>query len=357
MEPVAWEIGALSMLHCGNIHSMGITGTLVIEESTASIFLDAVVAGSSGPRHLVFGLSVRDGSFLPGWPVDVAAAPAANGQAFNPGDQGQRGALAIVNGVLFVPFGGHFGDCGDYHGWVIGISLRDPQVVTSWAIRARGGGIWAPGGISTDGKSLFVATGNTFDAATWGEGEAVFRLPPDLHRADRTQDHFAPVDWYELDRRDADLGGTNAAERSRDRRCIRRSAAGLCAWAARGKYSLRRGVLYLVRCSPIHARGVGLRRMGVWGSRRGTLEASRGGRGVGRGAGVWGSRRGIGGRYRLDAMRRKAGTRDLARGAGPRCYRAFGGAPGPRGFSTRANGGGTNQIFVRIRIDRGAPSG
>jgi hypothetical protein len=88
-------------------------------------------------------------------------------------------------------------------------SLRDPRVVTSWVTRARGGGIWAPGGISTDGKALFVATGNTIDATKWGDGEAVFRLPPDLYRADRTQNYFAPVDWCELDRRDADLGGTN----------------------------------------------------------------------------------------------------------------------------------------------------
>jgi outer membrane protein assembly factor BamB len=111
----------LSLLHCGNIDPIGITGTPVIDESTASIFLDAMVDGSSGPRHLVFGISLRDGSFLPGWPVDVATALAANGQTFNPVDQGQRGALAIVGGVLFVPFGGHFGDCGDYHGWIIGI--------------------------------------------------------------------------------------------------------------------------------------------------------------------------------------------------------------------------------------------
>jgi hypothetical protein len=134
----------LSLLRCGNIDPIGITGTPVI-------FLDAMVDGSSGPRHLVFGISLRDGSFLPGWPVDVATALAANGQTFNPRDQGQRGALAIVGGVLFVPFGGHFGDCGEYHGWIIGISLRDPQVVANWATRARGGGIWAPGGISTDG--------------------------------------------------------------------------------------------------------------------------------------------------------------------------------------------------------------
>jgi PQQ enzyme repeat len=199
----------LSLLRCGNIDPIGITGTPVIDKSTASIFLDAMVNGSSGPRHQIFGISLRDGSFLPGWPVDVANALQANGQTFNPRDQGQRGALTIIGGVLYVPFGGHFGDCGDYHGWVIGISLHDPQVVASWATRARGGGIWAPGGISTDGKSLFVATGNTIDTAAWADGEAIFRLFPDLRRVDQTQDHFAPLDWYELDRRDADLGGTN----------------------------------------------------------------------------------------------------------------------------------------------------
>jgi hypothetical protein len=81
--------------------------------------------------------------------------------------------------------------------------------VAGWATRARDGGIWAPGGINTDRTSLFIATGNTIDATAWGDGEAVFRLPTDLRRADATQDFFAAADWYELDRRDADLGGTN----------------------------------------------------------------------------------------------------------------------------------------------------
>jgi hypothetical protein len=69
-----------------------------------------------------------------------------------------------------VPFGGHFGDCGEYHGWVVGISLDDPNTTMSWATRARGGGIWAPAGISSDGTSLFFATDNTMDAATWNDG-------------------------------------------------------------------------------------------------------------------------------------------------------------------------------------------
>ena len=200
---------ARSSLPCGNIDPLGVTGTPVIDESTEAIYLDAAVDGPSGPRHLVFALSLKDGSLLPGWPVDVGDALEGEHQNFMPRDQNQRGALAILGGTLYVPFGGHFGDCGQYHGFVVGISLSEPRTVRSWATRGRGGGIWAPGGISTDGESLFVATGNTLGAATWSDGEAVLRLAPDLHRSDDKKDFFAPSDWQALDARDADLGGTN----------------------------------------------------------------------------------------------------------------------------------------------------
>jgi outer membrane protein assembly factor BamB len=200
---------ARSSLPCGNIDPLGVTGSPVIDEASEGIYLNAAVETSSGLRHIVFGLSLKDGSLLPGWPVDVAAALEGEGQIFVPRDQNQRGALAILGGTLYVPFGGHYGDCGQYHGFVVGISLADPRTVKSWATRARGGGIWAPGGISTDGESLFVATGNTFGAATWSDGEAVLRLAPDLHRSDDKKDFFAPGNWQALDAGDADLGGTN----------------------------------------------------------------------------------------------------------------------------------------------------
>ena len=74
---------------------------------------------------------------------------------------------------------------------------------------ARGGGIWAPGGIASDGNSLVVATGNTFGAATWTDGEAVIRLSPGASFSGRPQDYFAPQDWHALDQGDLDLGGTN----------------------------------------------------------------------------------------------------------------------------------------------------
>jgi hypothetical protein len=184
---------ARSSLPCGNIDPLGVTGTPVIDESTEAIYLNAAVDGPSGPRHLVFALSLKDGSLLPGWPVDVADALEGERQNFVPRDQNQRGALAILAGTLYVPFGGHYGDCGQYHGFVVGIPLSEPRKVRSWATRGRGGGIWAPGGISTDGESLFVATGNTLGAATWSDGEAVLRLAPDLHRSDDKKDFFAPV--------------------------------------------------------------------------------------------------------------------------------------------------------------------
>jgi hypothetical protein len=48
-------------------------------------------------------------------------------------DQNERGALTILDGRLYVPFGGHFGDCGDYHGWVVGFALTDPREIVAWA--------------------------------------------------------------------------------------------------------------------------------------------------------------------------------------------------------------------------------
>ena len=199
----------LSTLPCGNIDPLGITGTPVIDEATEAIYVDAMVADAAGPHHRVFALSLKDGSPLPGWPVDVAETLAAHGQRFEPRYQNQRGALSILAGRVYVPYGGHYGDCGDFRGWVVGIGLRDPRDIVSWSTRGQGGGIWAPGGIASDGGSLFVATGNTIDVSTWSDGEAVFRLASDLRRRDRPEDFFAPADWHALDTRDADLGGTN----------------------------------------------------------------------------------------------------------------------------------------------------
>ncbi|MBV9586508.1 MAG: hypothetical protein JO213_16670, partial [Alphaproteobacteria bacterium] len=199
----------LSAFPCGNIDPLGITGTPVIDEANGVLYLDAMIADSSGPRHRIFALSLKDGAPLPGWTIDVADALRQQDQVFDPRVQNQRGALTILKRTLYAPYGGFFGDCGDYHGWVVGVALDDPHRVFAWHTRGRGGGIWAPGGIASDGESLYVATGNTLGEREWADGEAVFRLAPDLHRSERTSDFFTPSDWRALDARDADLGGTN----------------------------------------------------------------------------------------------------------------------------------------------------
>ena len=85
--------------------------------------------------------------------------------------QNQRGALGLVNGVVYVPYSGHFGDCGTYRGWVVGVPINNPSSVTAWATTAIGGGIWGHGGVASGGSNTFVVTGNTFQTGgQWGGG-------------------------------------------------------------------------------------------------------------------------------------------------------------------------------------------
>ena len=200
-------VATRSEVACGNINPIGVTGTPVIDPDAGALYLDAMVDQEGTAQHLVFGLSLRDGAVLPGWPVNVADSLRAKGLALSPRVQEQRGALTLLDGRVFVPYGGYWGDCGAYHGWVVGLDPTHPGVTAAWATRAEKGGIWAPGGIASDGRSLVFATGNTDGARAWGDGEAVFRLGPDLARTEDRDRFFAPADWRDLDDEDADLGG------------------------------------------------------------------------------------------------------------------------------------------------------
>src|SRR5205823_4814106 len=92
----------LSGLPCGNIDPLGITGTPVIDEASGGLYLNAVVRDANGIHHRIYALSLDDGAVMPGWPIDVAEALRGLGQSFDPRTQNQRGALAIINGTLYV---------------------------------------------------------------------------------------------------------------------------------------------------------------------------------------------------------------------------------------------------------------
>jgi hypothetical protein len=76
---------------------------------------------------------------------------------------------------MFVPFGGHYGDCGDYHGLVVALDSDPPRLSSAWATRAAKGGIWAPAGLSEADGHLYFSAGTTEGARSWQDGEGCSR--------------------------------------------------------------------------------------------------------------------------------------------------------------------------------------
>jgi hypothetical protein len=204
--------------NCGlaNLDPLGIISTPVIDGATRSIYLGSEQLSGSTAKHMVYAIDANTGMTRTGWPVDVGATAKSSNATFNALAEHQRGALALLGGRVIVPYGGHYGDCGDYHGWVVSISTTDPTQVSSFATRAIAGGVWSPGGVAHDGTNVYFSTGNTqamtnsfTPPAMYGDGNTVFKLPPTLAQTGATTEYFVPTNWSALDQADDDLGGTS----------------------------------------------------------------------------------------------------------------------------------------------------
>ncbi len=184
-------------LPCGNVDPTGVLSTPVIDPAAGVLYAVAFVQPQ--PHHELVALDVASGSIRFRQPIDPPGA--------NPLTHQQRSALTLANGNVYVPYGGLFGDCGDYHGWVVAASPSDGSQRAVYQVPTqREGAIWAPAGATLGaGSNLFVATGNGESTSDFDYGNAVVRLSPGL----QAQDYFAPSDWAALSRRDADLGSTN----------------------------------------------------------------------------------------------------------------------------------------------------
>src|SRR5881227_1865526 len=199
-----------SGLPSGNINPVGITGTPVVDLASRSLFFDALIDGAT-KKHFIYSLNVDTGATTPGWPVDVNATASYNGINFVSTAQEERGGLALVNGIVYVSYSGYLGDCGNYHGWVVGVNINNPSTVGGWATTAIGGGIWGHGGVASDGTNMFVVTGNTFNTGgNWMGGEAIVRLQSGPIFTGQPTDYWAPTNWLSLDNSDTDLGGVSA---------------------------------------------------------------------------------------------------------------------------------------------------
>jgi hypothetical protein len=192
---------------CGNIHPLGIISTPVIDATSRTLYVAGAIGTSSIMKHEVHAFGVDDGSAKSGWPVDVSTSTSGS-ITFDTVHQNQRSALSLVDGIIYVAYGGHIGDCGGYHGWVIGINASNPTTRGAWATGGQGEAIWAAGGMASDGNGVFALTGNRTGSSSSGhqDSEELVRI---TGTGTRSGDVFYPTSWQTMDSQDADLGSTN----------------------------------------------------------------------------------------------------------------------------------------------------
>jgi hypothetical protein len=197
---------------CGDILPIGIISTPVIDPQTRTIYVAGAVGNTTGiTGHEIHALSPDDGTERPGWPIDVTGMTSGSA-TFTAQPQNQRSALSLVGGILYVAYGGHNGDCGNYRGWVVAVNVADPTKRGAWATGGtRGEGIWAAGGMASDGNGVIAVTGNNLTrTGTHADSEEVVRLTG-LATVDRTSmaNIFYPMTWMNMDNVDADFGASS----------------------------------------------------------------------------------------------------------------------------------------------------
>jgi outer membrane protein assembly factor BamB len=193
-------------LPCGNIDPSGITGTPVADTSANTLYVVAFLA--AGTHHELFALDLANGAVRWHRPID---SPGLAGRI-----EQERGALTIVGGRVYVPYGGLFGDCGSYKGDIVSVATDGQGDLASYTVpTTREAGIWHPGGPATDSNGdLWVSTGNSASSgSTFDYGNAVIRISAQLMAVD----YFAPTDWARLNSSDTDLGSIGPALVGTDR--------------------------------------------------------------------------------------------------------------------------------------------
>ena len=187
----------LSDLPCGTIDPLGITSTMVYDPATNRVF---AVAETTGGAHTLVGINASTGTVE----VRVAVEPPLG----DPKAHQQRSALTLLNGRIYIPYGGLFGDCGQYIGSVVSVTTAGASKLTYAVPTSREAGIWGTAGGVLDGSHLLYAVGNGASTSGAYDGsDSTIALSLDLQRTD----FFAPTDWATQNAGDADLGSMSPA--------------------------------------------------------------------------------------------------------------------------------------------------
>ncbi|MBI5518281.1 MAG: PQQ-binding-like beta-propeller repeat protein [Deltaproteobacteria bacterium] len=200
----------LERMPCGNIGpTTGLVSTPVIDLASSTLYAVAYnsIDGGYTRRFTLHVLDLRTGAHRPGRDA-VLLPPTTNGSTWEPGSLGQRGAITLVNGRVYIPFGGLFNDCSIYHGWVVGVDAERTLDQRAYATPGIGAGIWSVGGVASDGTgSLYVTTGNARVPGSFGSTllrlEATATGP--VFRG-RSRDYYTPSNHAYMDVSDSDFG-------------------------------------------------------------------------------------------------------------------------------------------------------
>ncbi len=208
---VAWSVHLgtpvpSSILPCGDISpTVGITSTPVIDQARGEIFVVADEMINGAPVHQLVGLSLSSGAVMLNQNVDPAGS-------YTPALL-QRVGLTLDAGKVIFGFGGNFGDCSVFNGWVIGVPEGGGPMLSfevDQAYPGQQGAVWMGGAapeIDAAGN-VWVAVGNsnvTSPTAAYDDSESVLELSPTL----QLEQFFAPSDWYSDNAGDRDLGSSS----------------------------------------------------------------------------------------------------------------------------------------------------
>jgi len=200
---------------------IGVTGTPVIDLASGTLYVISKSEGPVGSFHQrLHAMDLITGDEKFAGPVNIAASVPGTGDGsvggvltFDLRNQGQRGALTLVNGIVYVVWASHE-DHNPYHGWLLGYDAGTLAQVAVFNADPNGsrGGVWMSGGAPAvdAGGSLYLSTGNgTFDG---NSGTAPNNDFGDTVMKVGTSSGLALVDWFTpfnqafLDGQDADLG-------------------------------------------------------------------------------------------------------------------------------------------------------
>jgi outer membrane protein assembly factor BamB len=189
---------------CGDIDPLGITGTPVISSTGIAYVAYEGYSGTAIWQHIRHYLAAINLVTHKRWWTRIIDPPGGNtANGYTIAAEQQRPALLLYDNRVYVNFGGLAGDCGLYHGYVLGVPANGVGGELNYKVPTQTeGAIWSVGGavVATNGD-IVVATGNG-GTDTYDGSDSVIELTPTL----RLQSEWAPTDWSDLSANDWDLG-------------------------------------------------------------------------------------------------------------------------------------------------------